>query len=305
MWPRNDRLQLTGIVIAALALMAAAAVTVAAPEIRCRVGLDTCDTSAHPTRSANPSASHDVLVDVATLPGEPAFSSRREPFPPTGTPHIEIGSTTITNPGHPVTIRLTGAGFHPETIADVEWNMPNGGTYEGIATYVAEDGTFDIGLYWLPVQSYGIGGNNGRWRLTVTDRVSNVSVHTSYDVTSDATTPSADQWLTRGTYRPPPTGQPTVRAVVRGRLCSHTGVRVELEVTGFPPDTSIDIDTLRTDGGRIEGQGWLTDGFGAAHNLVSYFDLDSCGHRARFVYRELVVAQTGVRASTDVVLISD
>lgn len=304
MWSRNDRLQLAGIVIAVLTLLTAAVVTVAVPEIRCRVGLSTCGAATGTAPAASVSASRDVFVDVATLPGEPAFSSRREPFPSWGTPRVEIGSTTIVNPGHPVTIHLTGSGFHPETIAGIEWDMPNGGTYEATATYVAEDGTFDIGLYWWPLQSYGIDGNDGRWRLTVTDRTSKVSVHTSYEVTSDASTPSADQWVTRETYSPPPTGQPTVRAIIQGTLCSDTGVRVQLEVTGFPPDTSININTLRADGGRIEAQGWFTDGFGAAHNLVSYFNLNDCIHAGRFLYRDLVTAEPNIRATTDVVLIT-
>jgi hypothetical protein len=302
MWSRNDRLQLAGVIVAVLTLLAGVVVTVAVPEIRCRLHLSNCAATRQPSSGGSPSSASDIYVDVPTLPDTPGFSSRREPFPPVGTPQIAIGAARIVNPGHPVTIGLTGSGFHPETIADIDWNMPDGTTYEGTGTYVGEDGTFDIGLYWWPMQGAGIAGNNGRWQITVTDRTSKAAVHTSYEVVSDDTTPSPDQWITRETYSPPPTGHPTVRAIIRGGVCRDNGARVQLEVSGFPPDVSISINTLRTDGGRIESQGWQTDGYGNAHNLVTYFALDACPHDGQFVYRDVVTAAPTIRASTDVIL---
>src|SRR6266700_1964863 len=140
MWSRNDRLQLAAVNVAVLTLLFGIVVAVAVPEIRCHVPLDTCQsTGPSGAGTSATSSAQDVFVDVATLPGEPGFSSRREPYPSVGTPQIAIGSTRIVNPGHPVTIGLTGSGFHPETIADIEWSMPNGGTYAGTATYVGED----------------------------------------------------------------------------------------------------------------------------------------------------------------------
>jgi hypothetical protein len=303
MWPGDRRLLviIVGVVVASSVMTAMVAVL--APEIRCWARFSACPRSPS-TLSAPQESGKLVLVDVPTLPGEPSFGNRREPFPPMSGigPEVRVDRQVVTNPGRPVAIRLTGWGFHPETIADIDWAMPSGTTYAGTATYVGEGGTFDTSLYWWPLQGGGIAGNNGTWRIKVTDRVSHAAAWTSYVVTSDDGTPSPDQWPTRDTWTPPATGTPTVRATVRGTLCGPYGSRVELELTGFPPGVFIEISTLRADGGRIKLQTWLADGQGAVDHIVDYYTLDGCDRRARFVYRQVVTARPSIKAETAVIL---
>lgn len=281
---RTGKLQVAGLVVAVLSTVGLAAVAILNPEARCLVRLDTCAESDRPTRAV------PTFVDVAPEPDEPFFITGPQlPSASTAT-RIRLAERTIVNRGRPVPVLLRGEGFQPEGIADIEWYGPNGGTYLGTATHAGRDGRFAFALYWWPLQDAGIAGSNGDWRLTVTDRASGRASSEVLRVTSDADTPPPEQWPIRFNWRPPPAGEPAVSVGVRGDLCSGDGARVEVTVTGFPPDANIGIHHLRTDGQRIGFRSWHADGNGRAENMVDYFWTNGCDQARQFSYRVVVTA---------------
>lgn len=301
--PLGERLLAIAIAVSIVGIIVAAAMTVANQDLRCHLGLDDCPADPQPSAShrepSPPAPKPPTFVDVAPREGEP-WLSFAEPDPsPAGPVTVTLEQHEIANRGTPVVIPLRASGFHGMSYAEIEWNMPNGSTYKGLGADVAPDGTLDYALYWWPMQWAGISGNNGRWPITVKDRLSDSAVTTYVDVHSDDDTPPPSEWPTDSNWTPPATGTPHISVEATGDLCT-AGRRVELTVAGYPPEDNVTISYLRTDDGRIGSHNPSADGIGYIRNIVITFFASDCTHD--YMYQVVAVGRDGHLARADIPL---
>lgn len=288
------------------------------PELRCLAQLDPCDEpdssqSAQPGQSSispageSPSVGSvdlDEPVDAPADPSLPYLVSAPEPQASPGTyPHASLSFDSLTNQGEPVEIPISGGGFSTSSTALIDWYTPDGSTYLHTGVETDDRGLWGTTLLWYPLQYLGIDGNDGGWRLVVTDATSGKSVDLQLTVRSDADTPEPSQW-----GDPNDLEAPSVPADLSvgssGTLCEGPGVITHTYATGFAPNAGLRLDYLRPDGQRVGMRTLLADGAGELSLIQDYWSIGSCESGIEFEYTFVLTDTLTRRSDTAQVLLS-
>lgn len=288
------------VVVAIIAIV----VAVITPEVRCLAHLDGPDKCrvGTPSKPRNGDITK-AIVDAPIDPNLPYLvDSPVAHGLPNESPYIELDVGTIVNRGKPVPVTLSGKGFFANSHAQIEWFSPDGGTYIATGVDTDERGLFSHTLLWLPLRYAGIAGNNGAWKMRVTDLTSGGEDLIQLNVTSDNQTPTPDQWPTRETWNVQSYGPATVSAGTSGSLCSVSGAQSSLYVKGFTPEANLSVDYFRPDGQRIVHSTKSADGIGGIDNSILYWKTWNCATKSDFTYRVVVTeSATGRQAESSLI----
>jgi hypothetical protein len=257
--------------------------------------------SASKAPKAHKPATTKNVVDASADPDLPYVVTAPAPHGISGEePLVEFSVQSVLNRGKPVPISVSGSGFFANSSVSLEWSGPDGGTYFGTSLPTTDRGLFQTTLTWLPLQYLGTQGNDGAWKIRFEDQTSGKVQNAQIDVRSDESTPSPDQWTTRDTWNPKPYGPAEVEAGTSGKLCKGDGAMSELNISGFTPEASLEIDFLRADGERVEARGEQADGVGKVAMVQDYWATQACGSSSDFTYTVKVTeAGTGRTAQSD------
>lgn len=255
-------------------------------------------------KARKPAATKKAVVDAPADPDLPYAVKAPAPHGISGEePLVEFSVQSVLNRGKPVPISVSGSGFFANSSVSLEWSEPDGGTYYGTSLPTTDRGLFQTTLTWLPLQYLGTQGNDGAWTLQFKDQASGKVQNAQIDVRSDASTPSPDQWTTRDTWNPRPYGPAAVEAGTSGKLCKGEGAMSELNISGFTPEASLEIDFFRADGERVEARGEQADGVGKVSMVQDYWATQACGNSSDFTYTVKVTEEgTGRSAQSDLLL---
>jgi hypothetical protein len=277
-WPRSDKLQLIAIVVAALSIIVGAVVAIAVPEIRCRIGLQSCSQG-------------EDWTGVARTLGDP-INDARMPFaamiPPAVAPAgrypaVETPFGTITNRGTPVPVAVSGSYFYAYSSVDIVWSRPDGSVYGRYAAQTDERGLFDYALLWRPEPSRGVAGNDGAWTVKVTDRTSGWDDVLQLNVRSDGQTPPAGSWADPEEVPPSPFVAANLNAGTSGTLCEGVGTLATVRLEGFTPNARVRVDYRLPDSRVALAQGVRVDGKGQV-TITTVWRSPLCTPDTEFVY---------------------
>lgn len=278
-WPRSDKLQLIGVIVAVLAMLVGVIVAVAVPEIRCRIGLEECRPDG------------DDWTGVARTLGEPLSDPRLPyaaqlppPVAPAGRyPSVSVPFDSITNRGVAVPVRLSGQDFYGYSSVDIVWSQPDGTVYRRYAAQVDERGLFEYALLWLPDPALDMAGNSGGWTVKVTDRTSGRDDLLQLNVISDGQTPPVGSWPDPKDFRPTPFVEAEVNAGTSGNLCADPGALATVRLAGFTPYARVRVDYRQPDSRVALAQGVRVDGEGRV-TITTTWRSASCEPGTEYVY---------------------
>jgi hypothetical protein len=249
----------------------------------------------NPPSDNSPPQSHSqetIVVDAPSDPSLPYMVNRPAPQSPSGQyPHIEVSLTAIANRGHPVPVSITGSDFVGNGNYRVELFTPEGSTAYVIGGETDDRGLFQESVLWTQYRDLNIDGNNGAWKLRVSDLVSGNILLAQINVTSDASTPPPSEWI--GDRKP--TSDPSMSLSSQGRLCAADGVTTTMYLSGFTPDAYLRVDYLRADGERVAMRGLVVDGAGEVALVTDHWRTQNCSSTIEFHYRVVVTEENSGR----------
>jgi hypothetical protein len=297
----SDRLQVAGIVVAVVGLVVGYVVGVIPQDVGCWTHLTSCgaNTSANAQPPALPTGTPVVpgTIDKA-LPyyvAEPqahAVSSDQAPV-------VGVDVSSITNPGKPVVLNLSGDGFFAYSSARITWFTPQGSVYQRMIVPTDDRGLLQVALLWTPLPRLGEAGNDGNWKISAVDQVSGQEADLQVNVESNAETPRVSDW---STSVPQVGGPPTVSAGTSGYLCTDLGAWSEISLQGFQPGSDIDLAFYNGSEDRVLlVQGLHADAIGQVSNILDFWKIHGCGSSESFDYTVVADApSTGQHAQAEI-----
>lgn len=297
----SDRLQVAGIVVAVVGLVVGFVVGVIPQEVGCWTHLTSCgaNTNAHAQLPAPPTATlviprtiDNALPYYVAEPQAHAVSSDKAPV-------VGVDVSSITNPGKPVVLNLSGDGFFAYSSARITWFTPQGSVYQRIVVPTDDRGLLQVALLWTPVPRLGEAGNDGIWKISAVDQVSGQEADAQVNVESNARTPRVSDWSASA---PRIGGPPTVNAGTSGYLCTGPGAWSEVNLQGFQPGADIDLAFYDGSGNRVLlVQGLQTDAIGQVSNVLDFWKIHGCDSSESFDYTVVADApSTGQRAQAEI-----
>jgi hypothetical protein len=293
----SDRLQVAGIVVAVVSLVVGFFVGVIPQEVGCWTHLTSCgaNTSAHAPPTATlviPRTIDKALPYAVAEPQAHAVSSDQAPV-------VGVDVSSITNPGKPVVLNLSGDGFFAYSSARITWFTPQGSVYQRIVVPTDDRGLLQVALLWTPVPRLGEAGNDGIWKISAVDQVSGQEADAQVNVESNASTPRVSDWSTSA---PRVEGPPTVNAGTSGYLCTGPGAWSEVNLQGFQPGAEIDLAFYNGSGNRVLlVQGLQADAIGQVSNVLDFWKIQGCDSSESFDYTVVADAPlTGQRAQAEI-----
>jgi len=298
----NDRLLVSGLVVAIIGIAVAFVVTVIPQKVGCWVHLTSCNASTGAQPSV-PAAAAQVVpgtVDRAMpyyVP-EPQAHSVSSGQAPT----IGVDVTSIRNKGKPVVINLNGDGFFAYSSVRITWYEPQGPVYQRVTVPTDDRGLMQVALLWTPVRKLGASGNSGIWKISAVDQVSGQEADAQVDVANNAGTPPVSDWSVHSASQV--TGAPAVDAGTSGYLCVGPGAWSDVSLQGFLPEARIDLAFYSSSGKRLLlVQGLRSDAIGQVSNILDFWKIQRCGSSESFVYTVVADApSTGQRAQAEIEL---
>ncbi|HXC80846.1 MAG TPA: hypothetical protein VNV62_03270 [Trebonia sp.] len=293
----SDRLQVAGIVVAVVGFV----VGVIPQEVGCWTHLTSCgaNTNAHAQPPAPPTA---TLVIPRTIDNAlPYYVAEPQAHAVSSDKALVVGVdvSSITNPGKPVVLNLSGDGFFAYSSARITWFTPQGSVYQRIVVPTDDRGLLQVALLWTPVPRLGEAGNDGIWKISAVDQVSGQEADAQVNVESNARTPRVSDWSAGA---PRVGGPPTVNAGTSGYLCTGPGAWSEVNLQGFQPGADIDLAFYDGSGNRVLlVQGLQTDAIGQVSNVLDFWKIHGCDSSESFDYTVVAEApSTGQRAQAEI-----
>ncbi len=294
-------LAVAGLVIGVVAIP----IGIFVPEVRCGLHIDTCvdgkpveeDPDGRGAGAKDLStvfAEAEANGDLPYLTDSPASRQRAGEYAA-----ASLDFDSVVNRGTAVVIPLSGSGFTTNACVQLEWFSPDGSTYLATCVEADDRGLVSTKLLWLPLRHLGIEGNDGAWKLILTD-TSGQSVTEQLQVSSDDETPQPAEWETRSSLRSKATGKPDVGVGSSGSLCAEGGLSTETWGSGFTPDATAEVSYLRPDGKRVGARGVSINGDGELEAIHDYWTINDCADYREFGYTVVVIDEQGRRAEAAV-----